>query len=122
MIRLFVILFITISVVAKRPAPEIYRIYKSGGFVKTTIYKVKGHQVNKKCYQKLSKCMAIRKLVAVIKGYTKDSRYRSIAGHPAAIRCKELKGKYKILHKDYNRIGFCRFKDGSMINAWSLVK
>lgn len=108
--------------VAKKPGAEIYRIYKKGEFQKTKIYRVKGHQVNQKCYKRLSKCLAIRKLVAVIKGYTQDKQYRSIAGHPAAIRCKDLKGKYKILHKDYNRIGFCRFKDGTMINAWSLLK
>ena len=90
------------------------KIYESKGFEDINIIKLsKSVYMNKKCYNS-KKCRNLK---------SENSPPRELAAHPASIACKSFQeSEYKILKlKSGNQMGFCRFKDGTMKNAWSLL-
>lgn len=94
------------------------KIYEGKKFVDVKIYtKGKGKDtilMNESCL-KSKDCQSRRVSLGEVKG---------LAGHPGSKACKKVShSEYKILKdKSGNQYGFCRFKDGTMISAWSLIR
>lgn len=86
---------------------EEVKIYKKGSGNKTVF-------MNDLC-MKSKKCLDRRVLLKESQG---------LAGHPGSKACKTIENsEYKILkNRSGHQFGFCRFSDGSMISAWSLLR
>lgn len=90
------------------------KIFEKGKFVSVEIYQVdKNTFMNKKCLES-KKCQKLKVL-----GNIKSK----LVGHPASKACKSIvNSEYKILKmQNGDQMGFCRFADGSMKSAWSLI-
>ncbi|MEH0862604.1 DUF333 domain-containing protein [Halobacteriovorax sp. DPLXC-1] len=97
---------------------QIMKIYEKDKFKEVKIYKEGSGKntvfMNDTC-KKSKDCLKRR---------VKQKKTRGLAGHPGSKACKAIgNSEYKILKMENgNQIGFCRFSDGSMISAWSLLR
>lgn len=108
-------LFLNTSISFSKEEFKVYKIYKKGVFEPIKIFEINKKLINEKCFQNQKSCIALNLKKSQLK-----IDPNKLLGHPAAKKCKSLNGKYKILHFNHQRTGFCRFKDGTMINAWSI--
>ncbi len=109
--RLFILSLLTSSIFAAQTLKM--QIYEKGKFKDIEIYVKDAAFMNKKCFES-EDCQKMK---------GKHEPSGGLSGHPGSEACKSIaNSEYKILKRQNgNQIGFCRFADGSMKSARSLL-
>lgn len=99
--------------------PATLKMYDAKKYVDVGIQTVDEMQFSKECFKgKVPKCDAY---TATKRKVTPREPQTEVIGHPAVRYCHDKGGIARILiSSDNKQYDYCRFKDGSMIDAWDL--
>lgn len=97
-----------------------YAVFITDAYVIFKTQKFENLELDTKCFKsKKPQCEAY----AMAKIKPKDIQSLGGATNLAAINCENMNGRNMIaVDMQHNEFNFCRYKDGSMVNSWSMYK
>jgi hypothetical protein len=95
------------------------KVFEGDKYIDVEIQEYEKFRITKDCFKgKAPKCDAF---AATRKKAFQRLPQSELSGHPAVRNCHEKGGISRILiTKDNKQYDYCRFDDGSMIDAWDL--
>lgn len=97
-----------------------YAVFITDAYVIFKTQKIENLELDTKCFKNNKpQCEAY----AMAKIKPKDIESLGGATNLAAVNCENMNGRNMIaVDMDRNEYNFCRYKDGSMVNSWSMYK